>query len=93
MRTYTLEFNGTGEVAELNCDHGDEQAEQMARVILAGRGYPDITFADQWDADGTDDDDQPCFRLLIWADGDAAENDSGLYSVAQLCRVGHNWPC
>jgi hypothetical protein len=86
MTRYTLNMAGGGEVDEFFAAH-DGAAEVEALRMLADRGYPDAIPADQWDGDGTNDDGQPCERLLFWANADDAENDAGAKAIAQLCVV------
>jgi hypothetical protein len=83
MQSYTLNVADSGEVDEFFAKH-DGAAEVEARRMLADRGYPDAIPADQWDGDGTNDDGQPCERLLFWANADDAENDPGAKSIAQI---------
>lgn len=44
----------------------------------------DIVWAEQPDADGTNDDGAQCYRLLCWESEEDAENDSGAESIGQL---------
>lgn len=88
MQSYTIEFNGSGEVCEGH--FGDDiQAYAWVETVIAQRGHDsdEVVFG-EWDADGKNDDGEPCYRMLIWADEEAAKNDSGANSICQLCKVG-----
>ena len=86
MRSYTLNIAGTGECSELFAEN-DTEAERIAEGML---GRDSLVFCDQWDADGVNDDDEPCKRLLIWANEEDAENDAGAKSIAQIETIGDN---
>lgn len=83
-KSYTLNIAGTGECTEFFAD-SDAEAEIIAGRMLNRDG---LVFADQWDADGVNDDDEPCKRLLVWASEEDAENDSGAKSLAQIETIG-----
>jgi len=87
MKSYVLSWTDCGETVELNAkSDADAIAQAVDRVI--GRqweGAPVV--ADQWDADGVNDD-EPCKRILIWADEESADNDDGQQAVAQLSTIG-----
>jgi hypothetical protein len=85
MKSYTLNIAGTGECSEFFADN-DTEAEAVAARMLARDG---LVFCDQWDADGVNDDDEPCKRLLIWASEEDAENDAGANSIAQIETIGN----
>jgi hypothetical protein len=87
MKSYTLNIAGTGECIEFFADD-DSHAESQARGMLVHDGYDDVVVCDQWDADGVNDDDEPCKRLLIWASEEDAENDAGAKSIAQIETIG-----
>ena len=88
MNNYTLEFNGTGEVTEGNFSN-DTEAQSWVESVLEQRGYDvDELVSGDWDAAGTNDDDQQCYRMLYWASDSDADNDAGANSICQLCKVG-----
>lgn len=91
MQSYTLEFNGSGEVCEGRFDN-DHAAQDWAESILENRGYDssDLVWADNWDANGQNDDGELCERLLVWAGEEDAQDDPGVNSVAQLTKVGED---
>lgn len=82
MKSYVLSWSD-GATSEIMAADDDAAIEQ-ATTILGG----DPVIADQWDADGWNDDDEPCKRLLIWSDEASAENDDGKNAIAQLSTVG-----
>jgi hypothetical protein len=84
MKSYTLNIAGTGECSEFFAEN-DTEAERIAEGMLGRDG---LVFCDQWDADGVNDDDEPCKRLLIWANEEDAENDAGAKSIAQIETIG-----
>ncbi len=49
--------------------------------------HPDCIYAEQWDADGVNDDGKTMERLLVWATEEDAENDPGANAVAQFERI------
>ena len=83
MKCYVLNWAGSGATSEINADD-DDDAIRQARLILGGSPV----VADQWDANGWNEDDQPCKRILFWADEADAENDAGVNAVAQLSTIG-----
>lgn len=83
MKSYVLSMAGSGETVEIFADN-DTEAIAQAERRLGG----DVVVCDQWDADGRNGDDEPCKRLLIWADEESAENDDGANAIAQLSTVG-----
>ena len=85
MTSYTVNFNGSGEVLEHHFNT-DAQAVLWLTLVLESRGYDlDILDASGWDADGVNDDDQPCYRMLFWADEVASFNDDGVKAICSLC--------
>ena len=85
MTSYTVNFNGSGEVLEHHFDT-DTQAVLWITRELVSRGYDlNIVDASGWDADGVNDDDQPCYRMLFWADEVASFNDDGVKAICSLC--------
>jgi len=89
-KSYTLEFNGTGVVAE-GFFATDTLAQLWAESVLENRGYdPNELVAGNWDADGQNDDGEQCYRMLFWANESDAENDPGANAICQLCKVGDN---
>ena len=88
MKPYTLNIAGTGECSEFFAPD-DETAEALAVEMLSVIYHRDnVTVCDQWDANGVNDDDEPCKRLLIWASEEDAENDAGAKSIAQIETIG-----
>lgn len=83
MKSYVLSLADSGATSEIYAD-SDDAAIDQASSILGG----DPVVADQWDDDGQNDDDEPCKRILFWADEESAENDAGAKSIAQLSTVG-----
>lgn len=87
MRSYTIEFNGTGEVCEGYHD-SDNAAELWLESVLTQRGYdPAKLFAADWDANGENDNGQKCERMLFWENETVSQNDSGANAICQLCVV------
>lgn len=84
--SYVLEIASGGQTHEFAADN-DYDAEQQALATLADLGYDDPVAADDWTGDGTNDDGQPCERLLFWASEADAENDPGTKGIAQLTVV------
>lgn len=88
MKSYTIEFSGTGEVSEGRFSN-DTEAQAWVESVLEQRGYDvDELFSGDWDADGQTDDGEPCLRMLFWASESDAENDAGQSTICQLCKVG-----
>ena len=89
MKSYVLEFAGSGEVCEGYFEK-DSEAIAFAESVLEARGHePSKIVRGEWDADGQNDDGEQSYRMLFWANEDDAENDAGAISVAQLCKVGN----
>lgn len=84
MKSYVLSFSGSGETSEINAANDDAAIKEA--INLLGE---DTVVAEQWDADGYNDDDKPCKRILFWADEESAENDAGANAIAQLSTVGN----
>lgn len=88
MQSYVISCQ-TGELSEGYFD-SDEQAERWAMDWLTDvLGLDDPVAADQWDADGRNDDGEPMKRLLFWASEEDAQDDSGANAIAQLSVVGN----
>jgi hypothetical protein len=86
MNSYVI-TTPNGELSERHFD-SDSEAERWAIDWIGNvLGYEDAVAADQWDADGTNDDDEPMERLLFWASEEDAENDAGANAIAQLSVV------
>jgi hypothetical protein len=83
MKSYVLSWAGSGATSEINAAN-DADAIREAVGIIGG----DPVVSDDWDADGFNADDEPCKRLLFWANEADAENDAGANAVAQLSTVG-----
>ena len=86
MTTYTLTFCDSEGTFEISAD-SDADAVLAAERLLADE-YEDVVSADQWDADGTTNDDEPRKRILFWATEDDAENDAGANAIGELSTVG-----
>ena len=84
MTSYTLNLADGGQCTEFFA-RDDAHAQLIAENMLDNYG---LVFAEQWDSDGYNDDDEPCKRLLIWVDEASAENDSGANAIAQIETVG-----
>lgn len=90
MKSYTINFNGTGEVSE-GMFRSDIDAEQWAEAVLEARGFDvDELVTCDWEAYGAKDDGEQCYRMLYWASEADAHNDSGATVICELCRVGEN---
>ena len=83
MKSYVLNFTGTGATSEIYANT-DADAISQAVTIIGG----DPVVCDQWDADGRNDDNEPCKRVLIWSSEEDADNDDGKNAVAELSTVG-----
>lgn len=87
MKSYTIEFNGSGEVAEGRFKD-DVAAQDWVESVLEHRGYDaDDLVSGDWDANGKNDDGTACERQLYWANDDAAKDDAGANAICQLCVV------
>ena len=86
MKSYTINFADSGEVCEGYFD-SDLAAIKWAKSIFANRGYVGV-IRGGWDADGQNDDGEQCYSMAFWDNEDDAENDPGVNSFAQLCKVG-----
>ena len=86
MRSYTIEFNGSGEVSEGHFSN-DTEAKLWVESVLEGRGYDADALIEgyDWDQAGTNDDGEQCWRLLYWANEADSENDAK--AICQLCKV------
>lgn len=88
MKSYVIEFNGSGEVMENFCAT-DVAAECWVEDTLAQRGYDTAeTVSGEWDADGTTDNGVQRWRKLFWASEAEALNDDGQNAICQLCKIG-----
>lgn len=83
MKRYVLSYSGSGATSEIYAN-SDADAIRQAATLVGG----EPVVCDQWDADGSNGDDEPCKRLLIWADEGSSENDDGANAIAQLLTVG-----
>jgi hypothetical protein len=82
MTYYVLNYAGSGAVSEIVAD-SDMEAARIALDLIGG----DAVAADQWDADGQNDDEEPMERLLIWACEEDSRDDPGAKAIAQLTVV------
>jgi len=87
MTSYTVNFNGSGEVLEHHFD-SDVQAVLWITRELATRGY-NLEDLDSggWDSDGVNEEDELCYRMFFWADEDASFDDDGANAICCLCVV------
>lgn len=88
MQSYTIEFNGSGEVSEGQFPN-DAEAQAWVKSVLEKRGYDLVELVEgDWDANGTTDDGEQCWRMLYWENESEADNDPGVRAICQLCKVG-----
>lgn len=89
MAKYFFELASSGEVSEWICDSDvDAVSQAVSRLERQGYDAGEIVEADDWTADGLNDDGEQCYRLLLWACEEDAANDNGAKSIAQVSRVG-----
>ena len=81
MTTYVLE-HANGAKQTIEAEHDADAASEALEII-----GDDAVAAEQWDADGTNDDGEPMERLLIWATEADAQDDPGANAVAELTVV------
>ena len=83
MTSYVLNF-ADGGTSEAHFDN-DTAAESWATDTLDYHGYDaeDIVTGD-WDANGFNDDNRTCERMLFWANEADSENDPGANAIASL---------
>lgn len=84
MNSYTLEF-ASGQVYERRLANDDDAITWAQRYMAELGHYRPVSC--EWGADGLNDDDMPCYRMLFWSDDEASDNDSGVNSICQLCVV------
>ena len=86
MTSYTIEFNGSGEVSEASFS-SDSHAIAWVESVLENRGY-DVseTVSGDWDSNGESDEGKH-ERMLFWASEADAENDPGANAICQLCVI------
>jgi len=72
-----------GDVTEYQADNDADAVDTALRIL----DLEAPVVGDQWDADGWNDDDVACERLLIWDSEEAAANDPGARSVAAIGRI------
>lgn len=88
MKSYTIEFNGSGEVSE-GSFNSDTDAVAWVESVLENRGLDAAeTVSGDWDANGESDSGKHD-RMLFWASEADAENDPGANAnaVCQLCVI------
>jgi len=79
-----MEFNGTGEVVELEGDN-HSIVFWMAEEVLEHRGFDaENLVVGEWEDYGLDENGDSVERLLIWDSERDAENDSGEKSLCAL---------
>lgn len=89
MKSYTIEFNGTGEVSEGSFPN-DNEAQAWVESVMECRGHvASAIVSGDWDANGKNDDGDQCWRMLFWASESDSQNDDGKNAVCQLCKVDH----
>ncbi len=86
MASYVLNFaNGATSEGQF---HDDTAAEKWATDTLENLGYdPSEVVTGDWDANGFNDENQTCERMLFWAHAADAENDPGVNAIASLEAV------
>lgn len=83
MASYVLNFSN-GAISEGQFD-SDTAAESWATDILENHGHnPSEIVTGDWDANGYNDENQACERMLFWANAADAENDPGANAIASL---------
>jgi len=83
MNNYVLNF-ANGQTSEAHFDN-DTAAESWATDTLENHGYdPSEIVTGDWDANGYNDENQACERMLFWACEADAENDPGANAIASL---------
>lgn len=88
MKSYTIEFNGSGEVIERNFA-SDNAAQSWVESVLEDRGHDSSELVTgEWDQAGKNGDGEQAWRMLYWASEAIAENDTGAKAICQLCKVG-----
>lgn len=86
-KSHTLNMAGSGQVDEFFAD-SESQAIKTAKDMLADRGFDAPVFCDDWDALGSNDEDEPMKRMLVWACEEDSENDDGGHAIAELQTIG-----
>ena len=87
-KSYTIEFNGTGEVSEGQFSN-DTEAQSWVESVLESRGHDvDQLVTGDWDADGQNDNGEQCLRMLFWASEADASNDPCANAICKLCKTG-----
>lgn len=89
MPKYYFELADSGTVSEWIRDN-DTEATRAAvdQLIFEGYDAESIVEGEDWSSDGVNDDGEPCYRLLFWANQEDSDNDCGAKSIAQISRVG-----
>ena len=83
MKSYVLNF-ANGGTSEAYFDT-DAAAQTWVIVTLENHGYDaDEIVTGDWDANGYNDENQACERMLFWANEADAENDPGANAIASL---------
>lgn len=82
MKSYVLSIVGSGATSEIYAD-SDRAAIRQAKDLLGT-----CTVADQWDADGANDEGYACKRILFWACDEDGESDPGANAIASLSTTG-----
>lgn len=86
MKSYVIEWNGSGEVSENYCD-SDVAAECWAEDVLEQMGYdPAESVSGEWEPCGETDDGEQRWRKLYWASEADADNDAGADAIFELCK-------
>jgi len=71
-----------GNVTEYWADDDADAVDTALRILDL-----EAPVVGEWAADGWNDDDVACERLLIWDSEEAAANDPGARSVAAIGRI------
>ena len=83
MTSYVLSF-ASGAISE-GWFADDQGAKSWATDLLENHGYdPSEIVTGDWDANGYNDENQACERMLFWANEADAENDPGANAIASL---------
>jgi hypothetical protein len=88
VKNFCLNLASSGETIEINAPTLADAIEHANDSIRRLLDPPDIVWANDESADGLNDDDEQCWKLLIWGSEESAHGDNGSRSIAQLEWVG-----
>lgn len=83
MKSYVWSEAGSGATTEFFAESDKAAIKQILSEQPEG-----TVVAYDWDADGQNDDGDPCKRILFWASEEDAKNDPGANAIGQLETVG-----